>query len=200
MLIAIVTVLGALTAGLAAKNASNAGDGDFSGMGAAISAQNADLINEINAYEHYRAYTTYVRYLELGFLLQDPKADKDTQAQLLKQQQEVWGVADGIKSTFFEARYINSDGNYDIKRELQEARAEDEQNADLNYQPYFEIADKMRTRASFLTGDLIVFAISFWFLTLAQVFENRFKYLMATFGIMFCLAGILGILIGRYVI
>jgi hypothetical protein len=200
VLIAIVTVLGASTAGLAAKTSSDAGDGDFAGMEAAISAQNADLINEINAYEHYRAYTSYVRYFELGFLLYDPNADEATQAQLFKQQQEVWGVADGIKSTFFESRYINPDGNYDIERELQEAHADDEQNADLDYQPHFNAADRMRDRSSFLTADIIVFAISFWFLMLAQVIENRFKYVMAALGIMCGLAGILGILIGRFVI
>jgi len=200
VLIAIVTVLGALTAGIAAKTSSDAGDGDFAGMGAAISAQKADLINEINAYEHYRAYTSYVRYLELGFLLYDPNADETVQDQLYKQQQEAWGVAEGIKGSFFKPRYINTDDSYDIERELQEAHAEDEQAIDLNYQPYFDQADKLRSRSSFLTGDLIVLAVSFWFLTLAQVIENRIKYLMAFLGIMIGLAGILGILIGRYLI
>jgi hypothetical protein len=197
VMIAIVTVLGALAAGLAAKASSDAGDGDFAGMGAAINAQKADLINEINAYEHYRAYTAYVRYLELGYLLFDPNADPKTQDSLFNQQQEVWGVAGGIKSTFFQARYINPDGSYDIERELQEARAEDEQDSDLNYEPHFNEADGDRAKSSFLTGDMIVFAFSFWFFTLAQVFENRFKYVMAIFGILLGLTGILGILVGR---
>lgn len=198
VLIAIVTVLGASSAGLAAKASSDAGDGDFEGMTAAISAQKADIINEINAYQHYHAYTIYMRYLELGNLLYDPKADNKTQSLLFKQQQEAWGVADGIKSTFFEARYLNPDGSYDILRELQEARAEDEQSTDLNYEPHFERADRLRARASFLTGNMIVFAVSFWFLTLAQVIENRIKYMTAFFGILLGMAGILGILIGRF--
>ncbi len=200
VLVAIITVLGALAAGLAAKASSDAGDGDFAGMGAAISAQKSDLINEIDAYEHYRAYTAYDRYLELGYLLTDPNADEKTQQSLYDQQQEVWGVADGIKSTFFQARYLNPDGSYDLERELQEARAEDEQSADLNPDPYFNNADRLRGKSSFLTGDMIVLAISFWFLTLAQVIENRFKYFMALLGILMGLAGILGILVGRFVL
>lgn len=200
VLVAIVTVLGALTAGLAAKASSDAGDGDFAGMGAAISAQKADLINEVTAYEHYRAYTTYIRYLELGNLLYDPNMDEKTQQLLYNQQQEVWGVADGIMSTFFQARYIDPDGTYDLNRELQEARAEDEQSNDLNYVPYFDKADSLRARSSFLIGNMIVFAFSFWFLTLAQVMENRFKYFMALFGILLGLAGILGIFIGRFLL
>jgi hypothetical protein len=197
VMIAVVTVLGALAAGLAAKASSDAADGDFAGMGAAISAQKADLINQVHAYEHYRAYTAYKKYLELGYLLSDPNADQKTQDALFNQQQEAWGIADGIKSNFFEPRYINPDGSYDIERELQEARAEDEQGLDLNYEPYFNQADGNRAKSSFLTGDMIVFAVSFWFLTLAQVFENRIKYLMALLGIVLGVAGILGILIGR---
>jgi len=200
VLIAIVTVLGALTAGLASKAYSDAATEDFTGLRAAINAQNADLTNQINAYEHYRAFTAYVRYLELGFLLYDAQADEATQDQLYKQQQEVWGVADGIKSTFFQARYLKPDGTYDIRRELQEARADDEQGADLRYQPYFDAADQLRLRASFLTGDLIALAVSFWFFTLAQVIENRLRYLMAALGILCGLAGIVGILIGRFLI
>ena len=200
VLVAIVTVLGALTAGLAAKASSDAGDEDFAGMAAAISAQKADLINEVYAYEHYRAYTTYFRYLELGNLLYDPNADEKTQQSLYNQQQEVWGVADGILSTFFQARYIDPDGTYDLERELQEARAEDEQSNDLNFTPYFDKADSLRARSSFLIGNMIVFAGSFWFLTLAQVMENRFKYFMALFGILLGLAGILGIFIGRFLL
>lgn len=200
VLVAIVTILGALTAGLAAQASSDAGDEDVGGMSAAISAQKADIINEVYAYEHYRAYTAYVRYLELGNLLNDPNADKTTQQLLYNQQQEVWGVADGILSTFFQGRYMNPDGTYDLNRELQEARAEDEQSNDLNYAPYFDKADGLRARSSFLIGNMIVFAVSFWFLTLAQVMENRFKYFMAIFGILLALAGILGILIGRFLL
>jgi hypothetical protein len=196
VLVAFVTVLGAFTAGLAAKASSDAGDEDFIGMTAAIGAQKADLINEIYAYEHYRAYTTYARYLELGNLLYDPDAPEDSQQSLYEQQLEVWGVADGIKSSFFEPRYINPDGGYDVERELQEARAEDEQAAELNPQPYFNKADALRNKSSFLTGNLIVFATSFWFLTLAQVIENRIKYAMALFGILAGLAGIMGIMVG----
>ena len=200
ILVAIVTILGALTAGLAAKASSNAGDQDFAGMGAAISSQKADLINEVNAYEHYRAYTTYVRYFELGFLLTDPKADEKTKQLLYNQQQEVWGIADGILSTFFQGRYLNPDGTYALDRELQEARAEDEQSNDLNFAPYFDKADSLRARSSFLIANLIVFTVSFWFLTLAQVMENSFKYFMALFGILLGLAGILGIFIGGFLL
>lgn len=200
VLIALVTVLGAMAACLATVAASGAGDEDFAGLDASIRAQKAEIINRVNAYEHYRAYTSYVRYNELGNLLYNPEADEGIDIQNGALQQEVWGVASGLSSVFFSPRYINADGVYDIQRELEEAWAEDTQAEDLNSQPYFEKSDQLRRRSSFLTADMIVFAFSFWFFTLAQATNKNIKYLWAILGILFGFAGVLGILVGRFLI
>ena len=200
VIVAFVTVLGAMAACLATVAASSAADLDFSGLDASIRSQKVESINQIYAYEHYRAFTDYSRYLELGNLLYDPNADENTSLANGVIQREVWGIANGISSIFFEPRYISPDGTYDIQRELDEAWADDAQNSDLNPTPYFEESDHQRKRSSFLMGDMIVFAFSFWFLTLAQVTEKKIKYLWAILGVLLGLAGIIGILIGRYVI
>lgn len=200
IMIAVVTIMGAAAACLAATAASNAADADFSGLNAAINAQKAEIINEVNAYEHYRAYTVYLRYLELGNLMYDPNSDEQTSIANGVIQREAWGLASGISGTFFKPRYINPDGTYDIHRELDEAWAEDTQGADLNPAPYFEESDRMHDRSSFLIADTIVLAISFWFLTLGQAAESKIKYLWIALGILFCVAGLFGILIGRFLI
>ena len=200
VLVAVVTVLGATAACLASVAVSSASDADFLGLDASIRAQKADIINHVYAFEHYRAYTDYVRYDEYGRLLYDPNADEETDLRNGALQREAWGVASGISSVFFSPRYINPDGQYDLERELQEAWAQDSQNEDLNPTPYFEESDQLRARSSFLTADMIVLAISFWFLTVAQATEKKIKYLWAGLGILFALAGILGIIIGRFLI
>lgn len=58
----------------------------------------------------------------------------------------------------------------------------------------------MHRRSSFLTADMIVLAVSFWFLQLAQVTENRIKYFWMIVGILLGLGGILGMLIGGLLI
>lgn len=200
VLTAVVTVLGATAACLASVAVSNAGDNDFAGLDASIRAQKAEIINHVYAYEHYRAFTEYFRYNELGYLMYDPEADAETDARNAVIQDEVWGVASGISSVFFSPRYIDPDGQYDLERELQEAFAEDAQNSDLDAQPFFEESDRLRRQSSFLIGDMIVLAFSFWFLTLAQATSKNIKYLWAALGILAGLAGIAGIIIGRYMI
>lgn len=200
VLVAIVTILGATAACLASGAVSDAGKADFTGLDASIRAQKAEIINHVYGYEHYRAYTDYVRYDEFGKLMYDPNADPETDLRNGALQREAWGVASGISSVFFSPRYVNSDGQYDLERELQEAWAQDSQNEDLESAPYFDESDKFRRRSSFLTADMIVLAISFWFLTVAQATEKNIKYLWAGVGILFGILGIIGIIIGRYMI
>ena len=198
VLTAIVTVLGATAACLASVAVSTAGDNDFAGLDASIRSQKAEIINYVIAYEHYRAFTSYVRYNELGNLMFDPEADPDTDARNGAIQREVWGVASGISSIFFNPRYINSDGQYDLERELQEEYARDAQSEDLNAAPYFEESDRQRNISSSLTADMIVFAFSFWFFTFAQATEKKIKYLWAGLGIIIGLFGIVGLIVGRF--
>ncbi|GAB1472460.1 hypothetical protein MASR2M66_33380 [Chloroflexota bacterium] len=200
VLTALVTVLGASAACLASSAVSGAADADFAGLDASIRAQKAEIINQVYAYEHYRAFTNYVRYNALGQLLYDPSANKETNLRNGALQREAWGVASGISSIFFSPRYIDSDGQYDLVRELQEELAKDSQSEDLNAAPYFEKSDRMRGQSSFLTATMILFAISFWFFTLAQATEKKIKFAWAVVGVLFGLAGIAGILIGRFMI
>lgn len=200
VLTAIVTVFGASAACLASAAVSSAADADFAGLDASIRAQKAEIINYVYAYEHYRAFTNYVRYNEEGKLMYDPNADQETDIRNGAIQREVWGIAGGISSIFFSPRYINPDGQYDLERELQEAFADDAQSAELNAAPYFEESDKYRKKSSFLTSNMILFAVSFWFFTLAQATEKKIKYAWAVIGILIGLAGIAGIMIGSFAI
>jgi hypothetical protein len=187
VLVAVVTVLGASAACLSAVAVSNAGDADFAGVDASIRAQKAEIINHIDAYENYRAFTDYLRWDELGYQSYDNEA----------LQSEAWGVAEGIRFRFFNSRYLSPDRlSYDLEREISGEWAEDTQQEDLNPLPYFEKSDALRTNSSSLASLMIVFAISFWFLTLAQTTEKSIKYLWAMLGVLFAFGGIAGLLIG----
>jgi hypothetical protein len=198
VLVAIVTILGAMAACLATVAGSGASDADFNGVSATIKAQKAEVVNDVTAYEHYRAYTAYVRYDEMGNLIYDETVHSDEKEaqELANQRMEAWGLADSLRISFFPPRYVDpATGKYNIRRELDELWAEDTQADDLNAKPHFSEADLLRKRSLLLTADMIVFAIAFWFLTLAQIFENRAKYLGLAFGVLLALAGILGIFI-----
>jgi hypothetical protein len=202
-LIAVVTVLGATVACLATVAGSAAADADLEGVAAAIKGQKAEVVNEVIAYEHYRAYTTYVRYNELGNIIYDEAAKSagQTSQDLTNQRMEAWGLADSIEISFFPPRYIDVDsGKYNIRRELDELWARDSQSQDLDPRPHFLTSDSLHRRSLFHTGNMIIFAVAFWFLTLGQLFESPLKYVGLGLGILIALAGILGIFFAEYMI
>jgi hypothetical protein len=194
-LIAIVTVLGATVACLATVASSGAADADFKGVSAAIKGQKEGVMNHILAYEHLRAYTSYLRYNEMGNLLYDEAVASETEnEELTHRRMEAWGIADSIKISFFPPRYVDVlTGQYDIQRELSELWVAATRSSDLDSSSHFAESDTLRSKSLLLTANMIVFAVAFWFLTLAQIIENRAKYIMLAIGILVMLAGILGI-------
>ncbi len=201
VLVAFVSVMGAVTAYLATVAASSAGDEDFTGHNASINAQKIENVNYINTYEHYRAFGEYSHYLELGNLMYDPSADEKTSIENGAIQREAWGIAGGLLNYgFFDPRYVSADDTYNLQRELDEAweNATLAHHNDIDPAPYYTESDRQRKRSSYFTGDMVVFAFSFWFLTLAHVTEKKIKYIWSVLGILLAVAGIAGVLIGGY--
>ncbi len=198
VLSAFITMLSASAACFASVSVSTAGDNDFDGLDSAIRKQKAEIVNQINAFEHYRAFTSYTRYNELGASYYDPNADANAQARNATLQREAWGIASGISSNFFDPRYVSPEGRYDLQRELQEEYAQDAQNEDLEFAPYFEESDQQRQISTRFSGMMIVFAISFWFFTLAQASEKNIKYLWAFLGGLVGFAGVVALLMEKF--
>jgi len=196
IMVAIVLVLGALATGLAVFAASNAGDADFDGTAAAINSQETTISDSINAYDHFRAYVNYHRYEQLVSLLSDAanSTGGDNAQALQRQIREVGGVSGELRHNFFPPGYIlnesEADESYNVQRELAEARAEAARTKDLESGPHFQLADTLRQRSNLLTADLIVFALAFWFFTVAQAIQNKLKYLFAGGGFLLTFGGL----------
>lgn len=177
ILIAITTICGALTAWRANTASNTAEDADFAGLSALIQAQEAEIVNNLLVYEHYRAFTSYTRYNALGDQVSEEFADAD------RERSEHWGVALGLEYTFFPTRYIKPDGSYNVQRELDELWAESNSLADLDSQAHFDQAQTFRDKDYYLTATLIVFAIAFFFFTVAQVVKNVLRFPLALLGV-----------------
>src|SRR6476620_9476893 len=66
ILIAVVTVIGALVAWRSSVADDGAGDADFAGLRASVRAEETRALNSVDAYENYGAYMNYRRYNEMG--------------------------------------------------------------------------------------------------------------------------------------
>jgi len=184
-LIAFVTILAALTAWRVSTASIQAGDADFDGISAAIRSQEERARNAILTFEHQRAFTSYYRYNEMA-----DRIETDNSPASDREKTELYGVALGLQYSFFPSRYVDREGVYDTQRELDELWAESSSQKDLNPEPHFQRGDLYREKANMLTLSLIIFAFSFFFLSLAQAFNNLLRYLFGALGGAALLAGI----------
>lgn len=195
ILLALVTVMGAVVAWRAATAADAAGNADADGMAATLNAEETRAINSVNTFEHYRAYTAYLRHNELGNRIAKdlPDAPGDSVTSLRQQKTDAWDLAVEIQG-FFPARYLDPEGNYDTAREIDESWADAEQQKDLHPESHFSDADRFRVKSNSLVILWIPLAGALWCFTVSESMKHALKYVLAIAGTLLligCIAGVL---------
>jgi hypothetical protein len=190
LLIAVVTVIGALVAWRASVADDGAGDADFAGLKASLNAEETRALNAVNAYEHYGAYTTYWRYNALGDALAEeiefaPEASVEA---LDRQRAEAYDLADANQD-LFPNRFLNRDGTYSVARETGEAWADAAREKDLYPDPQYAEADKLRTKASRLLGTITLLGLALVAYTLVETVEGRLRWAFVGLGTLLAVAG-----------
>ena len=176
ILIAIVTIAGALVAWRAAIIDAEAGDADFAGLTATINAARTKITN---------TNTVYTRNRELQHLLEDT-VDPDQASDLNVRE---WAVSAQIaddSQELFSRRFLNEDGSYNLKREFGETWAEAGQLLDLDPAPHFAQADSYRSKSSTLIMVFIVQALALLFFTIAEglsAARSGWRYSLALLGL-----------------
>jgi hypothetical protein len=190
LLIAVVTVIGAIVAWRASVADDGAGDADFAGLKASLNAEETRALNAVNAYEHYGAYTTYWRYNALGNALADEiEAAPDEAVDVLdRQRAEAYDLADANQD-LFPNRFLNRDGTYSVARETGEAWADAAREKDLNPDPQYAEADKLRTKANQLLGTITLLGLALVVYTLVETVEGRSRLIFVGLGTLLALAG-----------
>ncbi|HJW82710.1 MAG TPA: hypothetical protein VJ754_00250 [Anaerolineae bacterium] len=184
ILLASVTVIGAIVALRAAIAADLANNADARGLAATLNAEETRALNHVNTYEHYRAYTTYLRHNELGNRIAEdlPTAAEDEAQALERQKTDAWDLAVEIQGGFFLPRYLDPDGSYDTQREIDEAWADAAQQKDLNPEPHFADADRLRGKSTTMVILLVPLTVALLGFTLAESMKHAFKYVLAAGG------------------
>src|SRR5262245_24931038 len=121
LLIALVTVIGALAAWRSSVAADGSGDEDFAGLRATLNAEETRALNYVDAYEHYGAYTAYRRYEALGDAIAEDMADasEEEYEKLEAERADAYDLSIANES-LFPNRFLSRDGTYNVEREIGE--------------------------------------------------------------------------------
>ena len=207
-LIAVVTIFSALAGWRATVAAGDAGGADAEGLTAALNAEEARTLNNTSFYQHYAAYTDFARNKTLGDPLKkdllsnydgtqlpaNPAAAariKEVVRELERRRDEAYDLA-GVSQYFIVTRYLDPDGSYNTRREIDETAASAARQRDLDPDTHFAEADRLRTRAAVLVGTLIVFAVAILMFTIAlEGVKGRAGYVFAATGAALTAMGVL---------
>jgi hypothetical protein len=145
---------------------------------AALNVETTNLINDAEMYQHYRMYTSYALDSELQRQLETDLSTA-SEAEQSALQRELAAVSNQAATSrlFFPIRYLNRDGSYNTKRDIGEAWAQVSQTIDLNPQPHFVIADKLRAQSVQLMFLFIAIALAIMFCDIGQALHRTRKYM-----------------------
>jgi hypothetical protein len=202
ILIAVVTVIGAVVAWRASVAADGAGDADFAGLQASLNAEETQAINYVNAYEHYGAYVAYSRNLNMGNaiakdLTSAPPASEEEAFWLDRQRAEAFDIAKANQD-LFPNRFLNRDGTYSVQRELGEGWADAKKEKDLNFDPHYAEADALRQKTNLLLATIALLGVGLVFFTLVESVGDRLRLVMLGLGGLFAVAGTVAALLVEF--
>ncbi len=195
VLIALVTVIGAVTSWRIATTLDEAGGADSAGIRAATNKEDVTTRARIILIEHLDAYAAYVKNKTL--------ADKYTAfANSNAGRTDLSDYALAFQYAANQARdvipesYIDRDGQLDKKRDEGEHIAQDSHDKDVEPQPHFDRADSDRRRATWLFATLVLYGVVLILLTAADAIHNWLGYLLLIGGlVLFTIAALIGVFV-----
>jgi hypothetical protein len=195
LLIAAVSVVGAVVAWRASVSGDGAGDADVAGVRATINLTETEALAAVKGYSDYASFIDYYKYRETGNLIEGGAEELANELS----EEELEGIAKELADTYdlttasslaFPNDFLNRDGTYAIERQKGEYVATVSREKDINPQPSFDEADALRGQTDRLLIALSVLAVALVFYTLLEATESKMiKYLLLAGGTLFFLAG-----------
>lgn len=194
ILIAIVTVIGALVAWRASVSDDASGDADYAGLRAAASYEDARANSRVNAYEDYSVFISYYRYKALSDGLDKlaENAQGERQNELLKQSKEMANLATANLNLLDEleaARNLRRDGKYNLQRDVGVRMAAAAKKDNLDFAGQFKEAEGYRVKTLHLLKAVVILSLSLVAFTLVESFEGAMAYLLVGAGVLTMLGG-----------
>lgn len=193
ILIALVTIVGAVVAWRSAVFSERAGNADFASTTAVIHREETLTVGTARLFQRYRAYTDYLLSIVYADLLQEAMDSVSPEQASLFEAERTQANDEAINNLrYFETRYLDLEGNYDQERDLGEAIADASQTKDLDPAPHLIEADRSRTQIANFVSIFIVLAVALVFYTFAEALHPSrrvLRYSMAFFGTICLLFG-----------
>ncbi len=171
IMIAVVALLTAFAAWRGSLAGSLAGFEDYYALTASLNTAETRAINTASAYQDYTAFTNYSVNSAMAAVLEaslESITDPDELAWVESQVAESQKLA-ATNLNFFQSRYMDKEGIYQLQRQLDENWAEAGRRMDLDPQVHLDRSSNYDTRGFSFVTNAILLAVALLFYTLASV-------------------------------
>lgn len=192
--IAFTTVLGAILAARSAVYNDAANDADQSGLSSAIDLALTQSAVEAQRTQNLSAFLQFARHRRLAELISAQMNQIDSAseqwAQLDRESSAEWNQAINSRY-FFDAKFYDKFTNtFDQQAFVDSQLAEAASLKDLNPDPEFSQADDNRVTAAQLLGLIAVLAVALLCFAVANILDNRLRYVLAGLGVLIIIGSI----------
>jgi len=193
ILIAIVSVVSAGVAWRASMAGSSGSSVDREGLDTTMRYEAAYALTVSALHQEARYAAQYTRYQARVDALesQDGPAAR-SEAEGVREIVEVLALFTPLAT---DSDYHTSDGRLDLDRRLDDLRAADADLRDLDPQQEFDTADQFYTETLALVSIVVLFALSLFFLTLAEITRHKLRLGLAAVGVVIFIVGLGGVLV-----
>lgn len=197
ILIALVTVFGAVIAWRASLAASQAGDAEQQGLLDTLALEEGLAAHETQLYTDLQYFVRYAEYTEVASRLRTDEAAARERGEIgladdLAHEAELYEDLAANQEDFFDAGYVRSDGTFDQQAYLANLRQADARVNGLDPDAGFAAADTYQEQAKRLVALIAALTVALFFYTLSQITEHRAKYPLAVAGTLIFLATAVG--------
>lgn len=182
ILIAIITVLGALITWRASVSDDSAGDEDFAGIQATVNAEQIRTLNYVNGMEHYGSYFNYERFERMSEAFE--KGGKAAHTLEL----EATDLA-AANMNQFPNQYMTRGGQYALNRDLGAMWQDSIKGQEVDGPSHFKEADVFRSKTIRLSLAVVVLSLSLIILTLVEIAPLGMQFPLLLLGALAGLGG-----------
>ncbi len=183
VLIALVTLFGALLSWRVAIALGAAGGADTAGLLAAVAKEDVATFAAIAFTEHRAAYSSYIENDTLSNAY-DALAQGNPTRTDLAHYSSVFHYASHQAQSAIPQAYINRAGSLDAERDIGEHVAEASRNKDVEPEAHYAQADAKRQKAMVQMGAIVALGLVLILLTLADAVQHPVRYLLLVSGLL----------------
>lgn len=169
ILLAVITVVGALVTWRASVSDDGAGDEDYAGIAATLNAEQARTLEYSEGMEDYGSFVYYERFKRAADAFEAAAEKGGASKKSLEEEATAAGDLAEANIDQFPNEFMTRKGTFSLKRDLGSKWQKALKDQDMDGESHFAEADRLRQKTWKLSAAVVVLSLALVLLTLVEI-------------------------------